>query len=379
MSKITKQLTPVYHNPKIRTEFRLDSENLKYSDMRLLNVLFNDVNGEPVERNSNGGFSEYIKNITLLSGNIQVDRCDMVDLLSCHRVNSVSNRVNTYKTRYLNFNEYSFLTRCADPSTTGQNNIDRVTPIQPVIGLMGYVDLKLYLLFLNSTPVFKFPDMRLIIEWSDLAKTAVSNEEPVLVYEEANDETQPRYTGGVFTSWEFDRIRIPAVPEGQSQDLKLRFNGFNGKRVNRMLLASTPETTPTPENGFLCSVAQKNEGYQIFWNNEPLYQQYITENLKSRLLLDTWGNKTQPFGQDLYHLNSYDQIVEGDLAIAHTQSWGGVDLRGLPITNLQLGYRRTGYDAGQSWTTDPLLLYLFGEVDKFLSFNDKGQVIISYL
>ncbi len=145
MSKTTKQLDPLYHNVSNgRTEFRIDSENLKYSDMRLLNVLFLDENGDDLTSNSNGGIYEFIKSITLLSGNIQIDRCDSTDLLSCHRANSVSNRYNTYLQEELIKNKYSFYDECKDllgNVVIKPNNTDSIFP-----NMEGYLALSDYLL-----------------------------------------------------------------------------------------------------------------------------------------------------------------------------------------------------------------------------------------
>lgn len=378
MSKITKQLEPLYHNVSVRTEFRIDSENLKYSDMRLLNLFFTDVNGVVIVGNSNGGVAEFIKSITLLSGNIQIDRCDSVNLLGCHRENSVSNRYNTNIQRHLRLNEYGFT---IENSQTNEEVSIFKREILDKQNRWGYLSLQEYLLFLRATPAFNFPNIRLVIEWSDLAKTSVSNNEPVLVYEEAVGENQPKFTGVVYNSWELDRVRIPAVLVDVNQSVKYRVQGFNNKRVNRLLLAFTPENTGTALNGVLCSPPQKLEEYQIYWNNIPIYPWDVDDSLKSRLAIDTWGNKTQPFGSDLYNVEFYDSIVASPNLSEPTQSWGGVDMQSLPITNLQVGYKRVGFTAvGKAQTgIDSLLLYLFGEVVKQVSFNSKGQPVVAYL
>jgi hypothetical protein len=377
MSKITKQLEPLYHNVSVRTEFRIDSENLKYSDMRLLNVFFRDEDGDTIVCESNGGVGEFIKSITLMSGNIQIDRCDSVDLLACHRENSVSNRYNKSIQAFLKLNEYSFVLQ--NSGTKEDNKIFSVTNPNRT-SLYGYLSLQDYLLFLRSTPVFNFENIRLVIEWSALAKTSTTNLEPVLVYEEAVGENQPMFKGVVYNSWELDRFRIGAVAADATQSIKYRVQGFNNKRVNRFLLAFTPENVDTTLNNKLCSPPQKLEEYQIYWNNIPIYPQDINDALKSRILLDTWGNKTQPFGQDLYNLQFYDAMVFGNLE-EPTQSWGGVDMQSLPITNLQVGYKRTGFVTGgtPATGTDSIVLYMFGEVVKQVTFNDKGQAVVSYL
>lgn len=379
MSKITKQLEPLYHNVSVRTEFRIDSENLKFSDLRLLNLFFANEGGAVINPTSNGGMAEFIKSITLLSGNIQIDRCDSVNLLSCHRENSVSNRYNSFVQNQLRLNDYSFVIE--NGAINESCLIFRTIQLNRQ-NLYGYLSLQEYLLFLRSTPVFNFPNIRLVIEWSDLAKTSSSNVEPVLVYEEAVGENQPEFQGVVYNSWELDRIRISAVDEDEVQTGKFRVQGFNNKRVNRLLLAFTPENIGTVANAKLCSPPQKLEQYQIYWNNIPIYPWDVDDSLKTRIHLDTWGNKTQPWGQDLYNIQFYaDAIVsEADL-VEPTQSWGGVDMQSLPITNLQIGYKRTGFVAdGKAQTgTDSLLLYLFGEVVKQVSFNQKGQPVVAYL
>jgi hypothetical protein len=382
MSKTTKQLDPLYHNVSNgRTEFRIDSENLKYSDMRLLNVLFLDENGDDLTSNSNGGIYEFIKSITLLSGNIQIDRCDSTDLLSCHRANSVSNRYNTYLQEELIKNKYSFYDECKDllgNVVIKPNNTDSIFP-----NMEGYLALSDYLLFLRSTPLFNLPNLRIVIEWSALAKSSVSNSTPVLVYEEAVGDNQPPFMGVVYNSWELDRFTIPAVVNGTPQSVKYRIQGFNNKRVNRFLLAWTPANVSTPNNAKLCSPAQKLEEFNLYWNNIAMFPQDINDSLKSRILLDTWGNKTQPFGQDLYSVEHYNgNIVQANVGLGdHNQSWGGVDMQSLPISNLQLSYKRVGYvEDGQSDTgTDSLTVYVFGEVVKQVSMNDKGQPVVAYL
>lgn len=378
MAKITKQLEPLYHNVNVRTEFRLEAPNLKFSDMRLLNIYFADAEGLDIDRQSNGGVTEYIKSITLLSGNIQIDRCDNLALLGCHRENSVSNRTNRFLQRHLKQNEYCFTTQIKD--NFENDLIFRKTPVD-YNGVFGYLNLSDYLLFLKATPVFNFPNIRLVIEWSDLAKTSVTNEEPFLVYEEAVGEGQPEWPGVVYNSWEMDRFRVGAVAENATQSVKYRVQGFNNKRVNRLLLAFTPELVDTTLNAKLCSPPQKEEQYQVYWNNIAIYPQDIDDKLKSRIMLDTWGNKTQPFGQDLYNVSFYqNNIVFGDMA-EPTQSWAGVDMQSLPITNLQIGYKRTGFDL--AGTPDvglgSLLIFLYGEVVKQVSFNNKGQPVVAYL
>jgi hypothetical protein len=377
MAKITKQLTPLYHNVNVRTEFRIDSDNLKFSDMRLLDIYFTGNDGNILPTTSNGGITEYIKSITLLSGNIQIDRCDSVDLLGCHRENNVSNLYNRCIQKILKQNNYAFRVTAID--TFGNSQIRLVAP-RDFTNYYGYLQLSDYLLFLKSTPVFNMPNLRLVIEWSNLAKTSTTSREPMLVYEEAYGEGQPPFLGTVYNSWELDRFLIPAVANGNEQNVKYRYQGFNNKRVNRFLMATTPATVNTTTNAKLCSVPQRNEEYQIYWNNMPIYPQAIDENLKSRLLLDSWGNKTQPFGQDLYNINYYDEVIDPTYE-QPTQSWAGIDLQSLPITNLQLGYKRTGWiDAGLPTVgIDSLNMYLFGEVVKQVTFNAKGQPVVAYL
>lgn len=381
MAKITKQLTPIYHNISYRTEFRMDSENLKYSNLRLSGIYLYDGNGR-IQNTSNGGVTEYIQSITLLSGNIQIDRCDNVQLLGCHRENSVKNRYNRYITAYTSQTLYSSSVSNTLPEPA-QSLITQNPSLQdPYLlnGLEGYLPLEEYLLFLKATPVFKIPDTRIIIEWSNRAKLATGTLEPYLIYEEAVGENQAEFNGVSYNSWELDRFAIPEVDDGVQQSIKYRFQGFNGKRVNRFLIAFTPMNITTPRQALLCSPPQKAEQYQIYWNNIPIYPLEIDENLKSRLLLDSWGNKTQPFGQDLFNMEFYPQLVSNDY-LSHTQSWAGVDMQLLPITNLQLSYKRVGFNNDPQPPTgiDQLKIFFFGEVLKQLSFNAKGQAVITYL
>lgn len=378
MAKITKQLTPLYHNVSYHTEFRIDSDNLKYSNIRLAGLYFETAEDGRVLNTSNGGITEFINSITLLSGNIQIDRCDNIPLLGCHRTNSYPNRTNAYLNLFLTQNNYSSEIINVDPDEQVQ-----IVPFNNGFSLNnqeGFLLLMEYLLFLKSTPVFNMPDIRIIIEWSSLAKSSTSNLEPFLIYEEAVGNNQPKFNGVSYSGWELDRFTIPSVEENTNQSIKYRFQGFNGKRVNRFIIAFTPVNIDTPYQAKLCSPAQKDEQYQIYWNNIAIYPENINQNTKTRLMLDTWGNKTQPFGQDLYNLY-YSNAIENAYYYSKTQSWAGADMQGLPITNLQFSYSRTGFnnDPQPPVGMDSIKVFFFGEVLKQLSFNSKGQAVVSYL
>lgn len=385
MAKQTVQNEAYYHNYKVRTEFRLDSDNQKDSSLRLLKVLSGSENLLNVYKRGTGVCS-LIKSIALYSGNVQIDRCDNFQLMGACLNNLTQNRHSGSVNNGLLLNNNDFFNSLNIDGA--ENDVKVISELNLSQNIEGYIDLKPFLQFLKSTPNFNFPDCRLVIEWNrsaddvwiDANGETLNMPAPVLIYEEFVGESQPTFTGSQYLSWEHDRVVLEPINNGQQQSTKQRITGFDKKRVSRGLLAFTPNVAPHDDFGTYCSPAQFEETFQIYWNNVALLPDVVRNITKGRYFTDIFGDKVQPILTDQFAvpLATRGHLIQNDQDQLPLHSWGACDLQLLPITNLQIEYSRRG-DNTYAWGTAQINLIMQAEVSKAVKFDAKGRPVVAYV
>lgn len=385
MALTTQTLDPFYFGQN-RVEFRLDPLRSYRTELRLGNIGI-DQNAEYYPYSC--GLHSLFRRISLYDGNIQIDSVSNVGLWMAFRNQLKDNdsHNNKYNLMYSDGLGYglSFRSGVNERALMNKNSLPITSRFQD-----GYVQLNEILPFLKATTSFKFKNPRLIIEWeTNPAKSLIDGDlprppnivfkRPVLFCDMLTKDT-PMPAQLPYSSMELDRWTISTAGEDEIVSDKQRINGFNGKFVNRMLMALVPSTGSDE----LCdcrAVQQKDEQLDIFINGKQYGPgpQGINSDNKHSILINTWGDINVCLGNEKYaflgtaETQAVDPRIQG---LGAEQGWIGFPLEA-EISDLELVYKRTGGPVVKQ--QELTYCYIYGEVQKSLSFNKDGNSEIENL
>lgn len=423
----THLIDPVYNSANQRSEWRLTSpDSLYLSNLRLLNVgVRKTISEGETKYNELVGAYGCIRRIQLLDGSVQLDALNNVPEWLAFRNYAKPNTDNVNMNTELVKNSLGFVFEGLDISG-GFARLDVYPPSGQVTHLetttkTSWLSLKDILPFLSasmhlSTATFK--NLRLVIEWeTDKTKlvSKVDNElttiQPVLVADEMNDsptkmKLMKDFKGVNYVTIETDRVVVPSVPgvrlitPNPEQRIRYLVQGFNNKKVNRMLIVKTPTVSTSWLNGNVefatrvygkvASLGMVEEAHQFTVNGSSLYPgEGVTKyNQCLARLQDAWGVTTQPCGYAIFHNGIGDLFADAEEKMAHT-SYIGANLFGERIRELQFTYARKGqYDADYADTdaaqsvqqyNQQLILNMFAEVQRVLIVQPNGSYTVSYV
>jgi hypothetical protein len=391
-----------------RTIFRLP-EGIYPSNLKLLNVGCITVDATARLYNELAGTTALIRQIQLLDGAVVLDSLDRANIWNAFKSYNKSNDNNRDLQKNLRKNNMGFT---LTPETLQITPYYTPTEAQQTedATAKSWMDLSDMFSFLKQIKYIDtqmFPNFRVVIEYEQdkdvwLSGAAVQGKdtvEPLVVAEEINDpefrnSVWSDFKGMNYVSYEVDTVRLNAVlPTAldlqKQQNETFRFNGFNGKIVNRCLLA---KNALTEENNrasaiynTLGSEAQNSQVFQLRVNGSQVFPRsgIIDNNQRLAILHDTWGSlNTIPSAGSLPFEDSVNYVVNDTDRLGHLD-YMGCNL-GYRIEDLQLDYERKGaYDgtlANQAigQYNQSLQFNLFGEIMKRLVFAN-GKYIISYM
>lgn len=385
---VTRQVPARYHNQSHNTVFDLEGNRVYSSDLRLVNLtggqrqsFFNTVCGS----------LSLIKNIRLMDGNIVIDEFQMVNLWSAFQNLRHQNRNNRYFGNVLKRTDNGFFQyRWADTDV-----VDMDTSVSYTKGdSKGYLSLKDVLPYLAQTEQFRFKNPRLVIEWeTDVANVFTAQQRanlpvvtaPELIVDEiVNPNAQNVSSQQVFRAIENDRLTLPAVAQGDTQDVRYRINAFNKKRCGRGLLVWQGSVN-NDLVGTLDSVKSASEKYQFYVDDQPLLPSMEDSTTKQSRVNDIWGPLNIPIDFYSEKLNTdVLQVTGGDTRpksltgkttlLQGEYSYGAINLGGMEFKNLEVHYTRSGVAAAQPRVT----LRLFVEVVKVITYDADGNAVVSY-
>ena len=409
----TSLIDAVYDKANFRSEFRFDEDKVYLSNARLLNVGVVKVGGAGSSYNKLVGSYGVIKQISLLDGNETLS--NMVDFNRYTAFKSFvkKNDENNSIKKFLQKNDMGVVFNDT-ASNTRIEGLEDTTAIQTteLATGKGWLSLRECIPFLSASqyvPTNVFRNLRLVVEYDTQVSSFASNAtlsystlEPLLVCDmmvnsKVATQMMMEYKGLSWVDVETDRMVLPEIPNTQfvddtnpKQQTSFLVNGFNGKSCNRMVLCNVPTGILTYKEGDfytlysnMGSMNQYQQSVQVQLNGSNLFTEPInTPNKRLASLVDNYGDATMPLGYGTY--DGLTDLVERPLEVLGNTDYTCFSLGGARVQELVIEYSRVGvYDAGlvlqgQGRFNQRLTLQLFGEVQKRLVMNGKGQYVIAY-
>jgi len=420
-------ISPVFDKSQIRSEFRLASNALFTSGLRLLNIGVIEsipTNGGPVRYNYLAGNGSHIKNMYLMDGKVVLDQVLNFQALEAFKRYNKPNSVNCDVNKIIHQNGLGFVydrqvETPAIPPVPANPNATPPTPAIPGVPAVsydamikefypnapnaptqsesttpkGYLNLNevfpilkslLFLdtnLFSNLTVVIEYINTNVLTEQTNAVVNGTT--QPILVADEVMDpvfaqKVAKEFKGVSWNTMELETVQLSAGTAGTVQNLNWKLLGFNNKTLNRLLVqkAGFNGLNVSELYGALGSEAMINEKFQVIVNGSNLLpNDGITgPNMALDLLTSTFGNLNSiPCSNDagFYKANV---LVENTVARLGHLSYYGVVV-GSKIQNLQVSYSRTMRTNGATQYGQPLQFNFFGEVSKSLVPTKDGYLI----
>ena len=459
----TQLIDSVFHRDSFRTEFRFDADKTYLTNMRLCGVGATvSTAGLVSNYNALTGAWGVIRQISLLDGNETLCNVQNFNLYTgfknFKRTNENSANMNTF----LSENLMGYVWKGLDL----EGELSQIVPVRnPLVnaeeaqvniagnGELGWLSLKDCLPFLGASdimPTSLFRHLRLVVEYSqdpaDYARRVYTGAagtpvviEPFLVADvmmnsDTANKLMMNYKGVVWNELEVDRVNVPSI-EGVTeantspvQETQLLVNGFDNKRVSRMVMITEP-TSPLSYRvdsyrdpvlgvvavnaafGKMGSMYQKDMELQVRVNGGNLFPTPLKGgNRRLGLLVDTWGECLAPLG-NMDSPASINDIGNGGTEMPEalqrlgSTDYTGWNLGGTRVQELILQYKRNGLYVTGGYVSTPanpdaeppveqvitpipqnlnrfnqrVNLVLYGEVQKSLVPTGNGRYVISYV
>jgi len=408
----TRIIDAVFEKKLFRSEYRLQADTLYLANFRLAGL---GVESTPAQAlNGLLGQLSCIKSIQLYDGNQLLSQQNQASIYNAFKALRHDNDENISLNQTLSRNDLGYV-------TTGNQQYDAIT------GYSERNDVKItsqeqynnsankawfslgdLLPFLKSSfyvPTNVYKRLRLVINWKsaselkdvvaeDRTSTLSTYENVTLVVDEMNMSDQREsmmksYEGLVWSEVEVDSVDIPAVTGITADSVKPQansflVNGFNGKKLQKVLMVQTPTDSATWVNGNANSTFS-NQGskalheakYQVRVNGSNKIPRANWEGGNRRLghLVDAYGEMNTIIGQNVTYLK------EGANYIEDADTLGQLDYTGLVvdenISELVVNVDRTGVD-GNVDLNQRIRLNLFGEVQKAVVMRDNETYNVIY-
>ena len=381
----TVVLDPVFHN-NYRTEFQIGQNMVLLSNLRLIDisVLVSAASPVPVDT----GVLGLIKNVFLYDGGVLLDQMynltDYIRFINANKSNDKNLSVNSF----LNGNAYGF-------SVTKGKQIDKtdaeILPARTATefnttyavtykGWFGLTQVMDFLVKVNYLPTNIFKNLRLVIEWNNVASIAAFSSlvRPSLVCDQVIDEQAAIQIEKAFLNMTISYKPIERdsgsaaliATDNTKQDTTLQLKAFDGKTLIKMLVLKLAPNNSLP---FLA------ESLNLIVNGRQLIPYYGIDNpnKKAMYLNESWGSvNLLPGDNDISYDNSKDITRNALIEYGKLNDYYGVNV-GEQISELIVRYSRTSNTTAPSKLAINLLFY--GEVMKAIQINEKGDYNVMYL
>lgn len=408
----TRIIDAVFEKKLFRSEYRLQPDTLYLANFRLAGL---GVQSTPAQ-SLNGllGQLACIKSIQLYDGNQLLSQQNQASIYNSFKALRHDNDENISLNQALSRNDLGYV-------TSGNQTYDAAT------GYSAHDDVKItsqeqynssdnkawfslgdLLPFLKSSfyvPTNVYKRLRLVINWKSAAElkdvvaedrthTLSTYDNVTLVVDEMNMSDQREammksYEGLVWSEVEQDSVDLPEVSGITADSVKAQansflVNGFNGKKLQKLLMVQTPTDSSTWVNGNANSTFS-NQGskalheakYQVRVNGSNKIPRANWEGGNRRLghLVDAYGEMNTIIGQNVTYLK------EGANYIEDADTMGQLDYTGLVVdenvSELVVNVDRTGV-AGNADLNQRIRLNLFGEVQKAVVMRDNETYNVIY-
>jgi len=402
----TQYLDPRIYVENSRATFELDSNEAAYlPDMRLT---FLGVKGTNLTNyNDLVGAMACVRSFTLYDGKQILSALNRQQFyrgfLNQNKVNSVNEKVASY----LECSQLGFSINGTDRKVT-KTSASHVVNTTNATTDTAWLDMREIFPILGQMthlPTAVFKNLRLVIEYemgsqvSNITNNTLTTLRPVLA---VNVMTNPAVVDALnkkmlAVSWlevEHDQFNIPSAPsnvDNVEQTLAIKLNGFNAKRLERMLIVKEIANSALEENanatlgfGQFSSQAVFKQKFQLRVNGRNMFPRASGiqgENEMLAHVCESYGDCNAYPGSNQYGMDISTIVAKGRDALGQL-SYIGVYV-GERIADLQIDISRTGLiDAGgaggKKATTDELRCHVFGESRKQLTMAANNTYVISY-
>jgi len=402
----TQYLDPRIYVENSRATFELDSNEAAYlPDMRLT---FLGVKGTNLTNYNNlVGAMACVRSFTLYDGKQILSALNRQQFyrgfLNQNKVNSVNEKVASY----LDCNQLGFSINGTDRKVT-KTSASHVVNTTNATTDTAWLDMREIFPILGQMthlPTAVFKNLRVVIEYelssqvSNITNNNLTTLRPILA---VNILTNPNVVDALnkkmlAVSWlevEHDQFNIPSAPDNVDnveQNLSIKLNGYNAKRIERMLIVKEIANAAFEENanatlgfGKFSSQAVFKQKFQLRVNGRNMFPRangIQGENEMLAHVAEAYGDCNAYPGSNQYGMD-ISTIVAGGRDVLGQLSYIGVYI-GEKIADLQIDFSRTGLiDAGgtggKKSTTDELRGHVFCESRKQLTMSANGTYVISY-
>ena len=412
----TRYLDPKIYVPAVngsgRCTFELDQNEVAYlPNLRLTNV--------GVTTSSVGGYNKQlgalsiIRNIKLMDGKVMLSQVNEFrfhrGFINVNKPNSVCEAVSSklecsalgFSQSGINYN----VDRIAEVLNADVNSVDSAANATNC----AWLDLREVFPMLNSVshlPTAVFNNLRLEIEL-DTTQTNqivlnsahnITSVRPILAVDVLEnpmivDKMNAQLNGASWLEVEHDQFQIPqSVNNGGANDqlleqnVNVKLNGFNNKRLERLLIVKAIAPSLEQSGGIVSGLGM--------YSSQACFRQELQYRVNGRNVLpalDTKGNNRRlamivdNYGDCFSYIgsNQYGGLNSAELNDARVLL-GQLDYMGCYIgeyiNDLQLVYQRTGLQDAtlKRPTTDVLTAHVYGETRKVLQMQPGGMYRIAY-
>tara|TARA_R110000765_G_scaffold411883_1_gene511208 strand:+ start:279 stop:1538 length:1260 start_codon:yes stop_codon:yes gene_type:complete len=407
----TRYLDPKIYVPGVegggRCTFELDQNEVAYlPNLRLTNI--GVTIAAQTNYNALVGALSIIRNIRLMDGKVEL--CSQ-NVFRFHRGFVNINKPNSVCEAVSSKLECSAVGFTQDGLNYKVGRIAKVLPADTLASTTNtaWLDLREVFPMLNSIshlPTAVFNNLRLEIELDSTRQNQVTMSEiqaqttlrPVLavdVLENPNivDKMNRGLNGASWLEVEHDQFLIPATADnggagdqGVVQNVNVKLNGFNNKRLERLLIVKAIGNAVTAQAGgvvglgMYASQACFRQSLQYRVNGRNVLPAMDTSGNNRRLaqIVDNFGDCFAYIGSNQYGGDNTAELNDARNLLGNLDYMGCYI--GEYINDLQLIYDRTGLEdtTAKRATTDQLVAHVYGETRKILQLQPGGQYRIAY-
>lgn len=405
----TTYIDPKIYVPNVRASWELDSNEAAYLPDLRITFLGGETDGGDSAYNTLLGAIASCKNWRLMDGKTELCSQNVAQFIqgfrNLNRPNAQNQSVNS-----------SLLCNSLGLTIEGANNkIERVAKVLDAstsgVTNSAYFHLSEVFPMLNSVthlPTSIFENLRVEVEFDssrqsnlmDTTKTFATLR-PVLVADVLEDPKIVDMMNKNFraASWlerEHDQFVIPqSANNGGANDQKLvqsvnvKVNGFNNKRVERLLMVKELSDTSlflyggTAVGGFghFASQANFNQKFQVRLNGRNILprQGIVGNNERLAHVVDTYGECTSYLGANQYGKKDNVNFMANGDKLGGQADYIALYL-GDYVQDLQINYSREGLQDATAFrpTTQTQIAHIYCECRKQITIANDGSYNISY-
>ena len=424
----TSLIDSVYDRTNFRTEFRFQPDQIYLSNMRLLNlgVVASQLDTAQPYNYLVGSYG-VVRQISLMDGNETLSNMVDFNRYSAFKSFTTKNDVSTSVQHFLQQNGLDYVYTDVDVFDASGNSIQygkieelfsagNITTDEPTSS-KGWLSLRDCVPFLSASqyvPTNIFRNLRLVVEYDTLnssyanfAATTFTTNEPFLVADmmvnsKVANQLMMEYKGLSWVDVETDRMVLKPVElvletnPNPVQSENFLVNGFNNKRVNRVVMVNVPTSLLTYKSdddinavGYtkfanMGSMGMLKQSVQVVLNGSNLFTEPIdTANKRLASVVDNYGDAVCPLGYGNYE--GLTGLVDNSVETLNNTDYTVFSLGGARVQELVIQYQRTGqHEAGVSGSqtlrryNQQLFLVLYAEVQKTMVVGNGGKYVIGY-